>query len=349
MSKLNILMIGAGRNVQGGVSTVVNQYYTAGLDTLVNLQYVPTMLDGSKAKKLKTAFKAYIQFSKLINYADIVHVHMSHRASFFRKKHFIDLAYKRGKKIIIHLHGSEFDVFYEKECNSKQRKMVKDTFGKADAVIALSEEWRDWLLKICPREKIKVLYNAINLPKFKREAYEDKNVLFLGRLGKRKGTYDLLEAIPGVLKVVPDAKFFLGGDGDVEECKKIVCDKHIENAVSFLGWITPGNGKEEYLEKCSTFILPSYHEGMPMSILEAMSYGEIVISTYVGGIPKVIENGINGYLVEAGDVHSITDILISVLTEENRLQIGERAYDTIEENFNAKKNIDKLIDIYNEI
>lgn len=345
---MKVLMIGAGRDVKGGVSTVVNQYYEAGLDNLVDLTYIPTMEDGSKIKKLLVAAKAYSSFCKVINDIDIVHIHMSHRASFYRKSRFIEKAASAGKKIIIHMHGSEFDVFYEKECNDKQKAYVKRIFSMVDIVIALSEEWKNKLSVICNPGKIIVLHNAVILPDFERTDYSDKNILFLGRLGKRKGAYDLLEAIPGVLDVVPDAHLFLGGDGDMEEIKRIIEEKSLSGSVFYIGWVT-GEKKDKMLRKCSVFTLPSYHEGMPMAILEAMSYGQIVVSTNVGGIPKVIDNDINGFLVTPGDIENLSQKLIIALTNPNKNYIGSGARKTVFDKFNMKKNIRILTDIYSKL
>ena len=82
-------MIGAGRDVRGGVSSVVNSYYDAGLDKLCGLTYLPTMEDGSKLKKLLVAVMARIRFERMIRKNDILHVHMSSDNSFYRKAVFI--------------------------------------------------------------------------------------------------------------------------------------------------------------------------------------------------------------------------------------------------------------------
>ena len=119
---MKVLMIGAGREVRGGVSSVVNSYYEAGLDKLCELTYLPTMKDGSKLKKLLVAVRARIRFERLVKETDILHVHMSSDNSFYRKAVFIRKAYREKKKIIIHMHGSTFDVFYKKRCNEKQKK-----------------------------------------------------------------------------------------------------------------------------------------------------------------------------------------------------------------------------------
>ena len=338
---MKVLMIGPDRKVQGGISTVVNQYYAAGLDKQIELKYIATMQDGSKFRKILDYYLCMCDF-------DIIHVHMSSRASFYRKSVFIKIAHLAKKKIIIHMHGSEFNIFYENECNNKQKKKIREIFLLADVIIALSDEWKVYLSKYCDDHKIIVLNNAIKIPLFVRDNFKDRNVLFLGRLGRRKGTYDLIAAIPKVLEKNPHVHFYFGGDGEIEACKKICIKTHVQNNVTFLGWITGGQ-KEEYLKKCSTFILPSYHEGMPMAILEAMAYGNIVIATPVGGIPEVIHTGQNGYLIDTGDIDGIADTILLTINDTHRNQIGMNAHETIHHNFNIEKNLKRLIKIYQNL
>lgn len=196
----------------------------------------------------------------------------------------------------------------------------------ADAIIVLSEEWAKFFGdNICDPKKIIVLHNGVIVPDYVKENYTDRNVLFLGRLGERKGSYDLLKAIPAILKEVPDAHFYLGGDGDIDQSQKIIDENGLSTHVELLGWVRDGE-KEEYLKKCSTFILPSYHEGMPMSVLEAMSYGLATISTNVGGIPQIIENRANGIRIDAGDIVAINDNLVAILSNSTlRSKYGKLA------------------------
>ena len=214
----------------------------------------------------------------------------------------------------------------------------------------LSEEWEKFFGKyVCDARKIEVFHNGVILPNYQKTDYEDHNVLFLGRLGERKGTYDLLKVIPNVLRKVPDAMFFLGGDGEVEQCRKLAEKTGIAEHVSFLGWVRDAE-KEKFLKKCSVFILPSYHEGMPMAVLESMAYGLATISTNAGGIPQIIEQGINGYRIEAGDLKEMENVLIRVLTNtEERERIGNAARIRIAEKFNAERNINELSALYREI
>ena len=348
--KPKVLMIGPGRKVRGGITTVVDHYYEYGLDREVDLCYLSTMEDGSKVKKLLIAMKSFLIFCGIVNRYDVIHVHMAAQASFDRKAFFVKKAYKLGKKIIIHQHAADFDQYFFHECNEIKRNKIKKIFGMADKVIALSEEWAKFFGEnVCKPSKIMILHNGVSIPEDVKTDYSDQNVLVLGRLGERKGTYDLLNAIPRVLEKVPDAVFFLGGDGEVEQCKKIVVDGKLEEHVKILGWLSKEE-KEEYFRSCSTFILPSRHEGMPMAVLEAMSHGLATISTNVGGIGQIIEQGISGIMMEPGNVNEVSKCLISLLRDEKlREDLGTKGRERIRKSFDFKNNLTRLVQTYYEL
>lgn len=343
-------MIGPGRRVRGGVSSVVNTYYELGLDEKVNLAYISTMEDGSKLKKLLVAIMAYLRFCFKLKDYDIVHVHMAAQASFWRKAFFIRKAKKQGKKIIIHQHSGFFIDFFLKETDQKQKQQIKEIFDMAEHVIVLSKEWADFFGEyVCDDKKIITLHNGVVIPESEKTDYSDQNILFLGRLGENKGTYDILKIIPNVLKKVPNAMFYFGGDGDVVKCKAISEKENFAQHVRFLGWMQ-NTEKEKYLEKCSTYILPSYHEAMPMSVLEAMSYGLATISTNTGGIPQIIENGVDGIRIDAGDRERLEKTLVELLTDESkRKALGCAGRKKIMKCFNVKSNIETLYQLYLDV
>ena len=343
-------MIGAGRDVRGGVSSVVNSYYDAGLDKLCELTYLPTMEDGSKLKKLLVAAGARARFERLIRENDILHVHMSADNSFYRKAVFIRKAYKEGKKIIIHMHGSTFDLFYKERCNDAQKQQVREIFAMADKVIALSEDWKEFLAEyICDEQKIVVIYNAVKIPEAYPKDYTNRKMLFLGILGQRKGTYDLIEVLPEILSKYPDSHIYFGGDGEREQAEQLCMEKGIADHVTFLGWVR-GTEKEKFLKECSIYVLPTYHEGMPMSILEAMSYAIAVVSTYVGGIPHIITDGENGLLCEVGDRAALKEKLLQLLEDENlRKRLGQNAYNMMTRKFDVRENVENILKIYREL
>lgn len=345
---MKVLMVGPDKNEKGGIASVVQSYYDVGLDKEVDLQYISTLKSGSNLKKIKIYFVSFLKYLLKIMRTDIVHIHMSYKGSFYRKAIMIHMAKLYKKKIIIHIHGSEFEKFYINS-NKILKKFISKTLEKGNLVIALSEEWKDILLRISPKSNIIVIHNSIIVPKYEKKDYISKNILFLGELGERKGVYDILEIFDDIISEFPDVKLTLAGNGDVNEVKSI-CDKYNFNKnVIIPGWIS-GDEKNELLKEASIYILPSYNEGMPISILEAMANKLPIISTNVGGIPQMIENGKEGYLINPGDNISMKKALELLLSDVNkRKNMGESSYIRVNNEFNLIKNIDILKGYYRKL
>lgn len=348
--KPRVLMIGPGRRVRGGISTVVNGYYAAGLDRRVRLAYIPTMLDGAFLKKLAVAIAAFLRFLLCFWRFDVLHVHMAAQASFWRKRIFVKAAKKFGMKVVIHQHSADFDRFFLREVDEKQRKEIKYIFEIADAVLVLSDSWADFFGgQICAPEKVFVLPNGTVCPAENKTGYADHCVLFLGRLGQRKGTYDLLRAIPAVLEAVPDAGFYLCGDGEVEACRREALRLGVANHVECMRWVGDVQ-KEELFRRCGVFVLPSHSEGMPMALLEAMAHGLAAISTDVGGISQVLENGVNGILIRAGDTAALQSALIALLQQpKEKARLGQAGRSTIQNRFSMEAHLLRLTDFYDKL
>lgn len=344
---MKVLMIGPGKGLKGGISSVVDSYYNIGLDKLVDIEYLETFVEGTKLKKISFAIKALLKFKKNAADKNIIHIHMSSRGSFYRKSLFILKAYKMNKKIILHIHGSEFQKFYQEECNDLLKKYVKNIFSKCNKVIALSDEWKLILSEIVDINKIEVLYNAIEVKCHKsKKDYSKKKILFLGRVGRRKGAYDILKVAPTIISRHPDVEFIIAGDGEVEELRELSKNKNIDKWVNILGW-TSGDEKINLLKEATIYLLPSYNEGMPISVLEAMSYRLPILSTNIGGIPQLVTNEVEGYLFDAGDLKKIEEALDKILSNNVlREKLGKNSYNKVKEEFNLEKNIQKLYDIY---
>ena len=344
-----ILMIGPGRKVKGGMSTVINNYYNAGLDSKVNLKFISTMEEGNKLKKLMIFIKALLIFIFTFNY-EILHVHMSTGASFYRKSIFINIAKLYRKKIIIHVHGADFKEFYGEESNKFSKKYIRKVFDMADNVIALSEEWSDFLKELCSEEKIKVIYNSIILPPNKQNKDYKKNViLFLGKLGKRKGIYELIDIIPELIKEDMNVIFNFLGDGEINEVNELCTNRNLSKNVKVLGWLE-GEEKEKIIRESTIFVLPSYNEGMPMSILEGMGYKLPIVSTNVGGISKQVINNENGFLITAGDKKVLKNSLLKLMKSESlKKKMGERSYEIVNKKFNINYLLMDLLKIYDAV
>ena len=362
MEMINVLMVGPDRTVHGGISAIVNEYYKAGLDKKVNLKYIGTMKEGSKLKKLFIAALAYARFFRELPWCNVVHIHFSSDASFMRKSFFIKLAYKHGKKIVLHQHGGDFVNYYTNQITDNKRQYVKEILSMGDIMLVLTKSWKEFFSQIIGEEKIVVFPNGILTEKEHDKDYEGKtnavstdsyvfrnykSILFLGRICRDKGIDELLDAIKSIHGSDPEVMLYVGGIFEDESYKKRFED--CKDFVKYLGWIS-GEKKDRLIESCGILALPSYYEGFPVSIIEAMNKGTAVVATCVGGIPDIISDGEDGVLISPRDTDSLKNALTDLIYDQQKLKIlAQNGKEKVEKCFSIGKNIEKLLVIYNSL
>jgi len=348
--KPKVLMIGTSRKTRGGITTVVNGYLSSNIKDVFRIRYIATHRDGNYFVKIIYALSGYANFllSLLVIRPDIFHFHVASRASFYRKTPLILLAYLLQKPIIYHLHGAEFMQFYNDESKTLKKFLIRSVLSKATVIIALSKQWRSNLLTIDETFPIQVLYNSIPIPDLEKGKDQDekKKILFMGQLGKRKGVPELIAAAEKLSHFRVDFRIILCGDGNVpmwqEECSR----KKLEDKFEFRGWVT-GEEKDLLFKEADIYVLPSYNEGLPMSVLEAISYAIPVISTPIGGIPEAVVDGVNGFLVKPGDVESLAAKIGVLLEDDNlRKQFGEASRKIAEQKFDISITLRCLDEMY---
>lgn len=342
METKNILTIGIDyRVVRGGVAAVENVYSTF----YQPFNHVTTTVTNGQVKKLLVLCKAILQFLYWMLFhpeIKIVHVQGSVGASFWRKAIFIYIAKFFHKKVVWHMHAGRFAVFYQ-----QHRYAVRKVVNKSDVIIALSEYWKEYFKNEFPTKRVEIIKNVISAPRVHKQQTGYFTLLFLGLLGKNKGIYDLLECIRDhKVEFQGKLKLYIGGNGEIEHVKQLIKEYGIADIVIFEGWVS-GDKKIELLNKSDAYILPSYKEGLPISILEAMSYGMPIISTPVGGIPEIVSNGENGYLVEPGNKEDIYKAIISLLNDSDlRNRMGSVSLSRIGEHLPeyVEKQLETLYD-----
>jgi glycosyltransferase involved in cell wall biosynthesis len=347
----NILYIAPDISVKGGISTVIKGYLSTILSQKYNIILISSHVDGSKLRKL---FQAILGLLKTLYYLtfkhiDIVHIHGSDIVSSIRKYIFFRLVKIFRCKVIYHFHGASFLDQYP-QAPTAWKIRIRQLFEDSDLVICLSESWRSAIMQVAPKSKVQVIYNSVPLPMLEMLTRKERdiiNITFLGLIGERKGIFDLIEVVSRLVKDGHRVHLSIGGNGDVERLHEEIDTKGLKSHAKYVGWIV-GDAKDDLLRNTDIFVLPSHGEGMPMTILEAMSYGIPVISTSVGGIPELITDGSTGYIVKPGDLDDLYSKLLSLVTANSRrVSYGQAGRKVIEERHNLLVNIDKIDEIYN--
>ena len=346
---MKVCMVVPDRYVKGGIASVVNGYREYDFKGQCEIIYVESYCDGSKWKKLQKALRGYAAFFKVIctQKPDLVHIHSSFGPSFYRKMPFIYLSVLKKIPIINHIHGAEFETFY-KEASLRKQRLVRKVYGKCRMLIALSDEWKSNLEMITEPEKIAVLENYCRIPDVSEEE-KKRQILFLGELGRRKGCFDIPEIYKRTIEKAGKMPLIMAGDGELSRIKALFDEQGLLETVRFPGWVR-GKEKEKLLKESGVFLFPSYYEGMPVAVLEAMANKMAIVTTNAGGIPKLIRDGVNGYLCRPGDVEGISDRLSELFKdEEKRKCLGDAAYKEAMEKYGMDSHMERLLALYRQV
>lgn len=346
----DVLMLGNDPSVKGGITTVINQFKEHKWEN-VRLEFIPTYKDNNAIVKILFFLIAYIRiiFKFIFSKPDIVHMHMSYKASFTRAYMIHKLCKFFNIKDIIHLHGSEFKKWYD-SCKFDKKEKIKKLLRECYIMVVLGAEWESRIKKIEPNTNILVVNNKVKLQnEFVEYSNEYFNVLFLGVLIKRKGINDLLEAIR-ILKnrnSLNNIKFIITGNGEEEnKLKKLAKLYNINESIIFTGWIN-GDKKNDIIKKSHLMVLPSYNEGLPMSILESMSFGLPIIATNVGDVSEAVINERNGYLVDVGNPIMLANCIEKIIRMPK--DEWERMSNESKKIINAKFSDSNYFDIFEKI
>ena len=182
------------------------------------------------------------------------------------------------------------------------------------------------------------------------EISNTKKILFVGRLEKVKGVDYLIQAMHHIKDKHPDAQLTIIGDGpEKQNLYELVIFLHLEEHVNFLGWVEHTK-LEEYYKEATLVVIPSiWPENFPTVCNEAMSTGRPVIGTNVGGIPEMIDHGINGYIVEPKQAEEIAECIIALFKDENLLkQMSINARNRTQK-FSVENYADKILNMYEQV
>jgi glycosyltransferase involved in cell wall biosynthesis len=329
----NVLMVGPGLNVRGGVSGVQRLLLEA-LPEQVHATHIATMVDGGKWVKAMIFAQSLARLTLALNrHPDVVHIHFASGASNIRKIILARIALARGANVIMHAHGGGYRKHWAR-MSPAARAITLATFRRVQRLVVLGEGWRSFFESIgVPAHRILVLPNPVVLPPSvpERRAEGKTRFVYFGLISPRKGVFDLVEA---VARLSPECRarvrFVLAGNGEIAPLREHANKLGVLDVIEIRPWVAAPE-RDRLLAEAHGFILPSHTEGLPMSLLEAMAWGLAPICTPVGSIPEYVVDGANGILIPPGGVEELRRAIERlVLQETERLQMGRLARATVE-------------------
>lgn len=312
MVNKRVLIVGSAEKSGGGISSVIQLMKKMPMWDEYSCYWLGTQIQRNYLWKLWYAIKANFTALFILWKFDIVHFHtVPDKAGLIIQLPVLLLSLIGKKKIIMHVHvGNQLKKHTE-------NKLFKWCLKHADIIVLLAKRW-EMLFK----EKYSdievptiVVYNACE-PVPQIHSFREKRIIFVGYMDDNKAPNLLLESIAQLKSsaAINGWKVSMLGNGDVERFEKMSEELNVQDIVEFTGYIS-GKQKEEYFRKASCLVLCSYNEGFPMVVLEAWAYGIPVISTPVGGLPDVIEEGKNCLTFNFGDVDGLSQKLRTIMND----------------------------------
>ncbi|MFQ5687852.1 MAG: glycosyltransferase family 4 protein [Candidatus Scalindua sp.] len=342
----------------------------------ISMYYLKNTIFDSKRRGWKTAsLKKFIELDAIIKFDIICSV------STAIPKELISLAGKRKIPVVVISEGPRISVLLSEikqtlSLRSGFKDLIKTflmffyyyffwelLFKEYDAVIAVSERVAKAIQKwhFVDKEKIHTVYNGVEINLFSPDQSErerirrtlaisddEKVLLFFSFVTKQKGLHLLIKALPDILKEYRCIKLLVVGEGDyLIEARQLVRQLGLEKDVIFVGHI-PRKDAPDYINASDVFILPTLRqEGMPFSLLEAMSCGKPVIASKIGGISSVVDDGIDGLLILPGDVSKLIEKTIFLLNNKDFAdKLAVNAREKAVKKFSLEKMIDETIKVF---
>lgn len=349
MSRRFIVMLGTDFSAPGGITAVLRSYRDGGLFARWPVVFLPTYRQKSTGGKLLVAALALLRFLGwlLSGRVAAVHAHTAARGSFWRKSVFLLLGKFAGCRTILHLHDGTFPAYYREKCGPVRQLAIRYVLARVDRVVVLTPGWLATIREIQPRACFEVIANPVSPSSIPR-APQAEEVLFLGRLWQEKGAYDLVDATALLVTEFPALCVICAGDGDAEILRARAAELGVAENLRFPGWVD-GAAKDALLARASVFVLPSYFEGLPIGVLEAMINGIPVVGTPVGGVPDALGDDA-GLLVTPGDVAALATALATLLRSSDlRTQMGEAGRRRAADLYACERVLASIGDLYRQL
>jgi glycosyltransferase involved in cell wall biosynthesis len=345
--------------VHGGMATMarymIAEWKTSGRQPELKLlnTYGPSLDNIKTMPFFFGAAAVSVAVNGILKRIAILHLHTAEYGSVLRKGLLGYLGKALGIPVVLHMHGAKFTTMWD-TASPRRKAAILGVLRRADALVVLGQFWKQYLIGELgqPAEKVHVVPNGVPDPGIEppqRKTSNDPTILFAGQVGHRKGVGDLLEALaqPKV-KTLP-WELVIAGSGEIDLYRKEAERLGIADRVRFLGRVELSE-VSRLMRTAQIFVLPSYQEGLPMAIIEAMANALPVITTPIGAIPEMISDGDTGLLAPPGDLEALSNAFFRLLqSSELRATIGGAARQRYMRDFNVSAMCDGLEAVFNSV
>jgi glycosyltransferase involved in cell wall biosynthesis len=341
-------------NRPGGVSNYVSLVYSY-LRDHVDLFFIGSLQESEGLFKFKRIFSDYIALCKLLLKSDyqLIHINTSLAwKAFLRDMGIIVISILFKRPFIIYFHGWNQD--FEKIVQSAPFSLFRLLLFRSQAIIVLAQSFKETLLAWGYRQPIYVETTAVPDENFAKgeqamrrrsQRAGEFTLLFLSRLERAKGIYESIQAYTILKRRAPQSRFIIAGDGSEKAAAMHYAVQLGVPDIEFVGFVS-GHAKDAVLSDADALLFPSYGEGMPTNVLEAMSFGLPVITRPVGGLKDFFQDGQMGFLTESLNPEVFAEYLYSLLHNNNITDIGFYNINYANNHFRASSIANRLLNIY---
>ncbi len=304
---------------RGGMAAVVRGLLASSLAERYALSAITTHRPGSALARVWVSMRGGAELSVwcVSHSHGLVHVHAAVRGSLYRKAFAILVARALRRPVLLQVHAGPGDIdAFAMRLGPVRRRFLRAVLRRTQSIVSVSSASAGALVRAFALDAVGVIPNAAPSPPAHVGPPSADVAVFLGGLeDPAKGGQDLVAALPALLAAAPTLRVVLAGPGDPPpELSPLGDDR-----VRWRGWLDP-DAKRRALAESGIVLIPSRSEGLPVVLLEAMTYGRAIVATRVGGIPELLSDDIDGVLVAPRDAHTLVAATAALTRDSSRVE-----------------------------
>ena len=335
-AKTSVVLLGPALGAVSGVSTHLNQLLSSALADEFSLHHFQVGREGREESRMARAGRFLVSplaFARFLSRTGpaIVHLNTSiNQRAFWRDLAYLFVARAMRRRTVYQVHGGDLPEVFAGG-NTVLKALMRWVLGLPQAIVLLAQSEATAYRNFVPAARVETIPNAIDLMPSERVASRAPSnaplrIIYVGRLIRAKGIFEILQAVREVQDRGIAVKVTIAGDGpDAAALQASASQLGIDGNVRFVGALF-GEDKSRLWAEADVFAFPTFHpEGLPYALLESMAFGVVPISSKVGAIPDVMEDGVHGLLVPAKDPQALADAICRLDSDRVELERMSRS------------------------